>query len=186
MRTKAGGFAALRRQCLRDDLSRLTIHNVRTMQSTMETTMTSPKPLPPNIQEFNEITAVIFAQLYISHPLPKNLEPDEVASVLGKLRSDILPSGRTFNDVFAHTLGWLVSQGFVLPLGNHPRERDLLTAKALTAMNVVPPSLNQSLGTQITEATKEGTSDTGKSKIAELMGNFFGGFAASAAKTIGS
>jgi hypothetical protein len=27
-------------------------------------------PLPANIQEFNEITAVVFAQLYISHPIP--------------------------------------------------------------------------------------------------------------------
>jgi hypothetical protein len=163
-------------------LPRHAIHRLRAIN--LGDNMVSPKPLPPNIQEFNEITAVIFAQLYICHPLPKNLEPDEVASVLGKSRSEILPSGRTFNDVFSHTLGWLVSQDFVLPLGAHNRERDLLTAKALTAMNVVPPSLGQSLGTQITEATKEGSSDTGKSKIAELMGNFFGSFAASAAKTI--
>jgi hypothetical protein len=146
--------------------------------------MTSPKSLPPNIQEFNEITAVIFAQLYISHPFPKTLEPDEIASVLGMSRSDKMPSGRTFGDVFAHTLGWLISQEFVLALGAHARDRDLLTAKALAAMNVVPPALGQSLGAQITEATKEGSSETGKNKMAELIGNFFGGFAASAAKTI--
>jgi hypothetical protein len=29
--------------------------------------------LPPNIQEFNEIAGIIFAQLYASHPVPRDL-----------------------------------------------------------------------------------------------------------------
>jgi hypothetical protein len=95
--------------------------------------------LPPNIQEFNEITAVVFAQLYIAHPMPKTLEPDEVAGVLGIAPNATLPSGRTFNEVFAYTVGRLLHQGYIFSNGHHPRDRDVLTDKALAVMNVVPP-----------------------------------------------
>jgi len=136
--------------------------------------MTSPKPLPPNIQEFNEITAVIFAQLYNAHPFPKDLDPDEVASVLAISRADKMPSGRIFNDVFAHTVSWLTNQGFVFSCGAHPRERAILTAKTLTAMNVVPPSLNQSRGSELVDATKQASSATGRNTITEHVGTLIG------------
>jgi hypothetical protein len=131
--------------------------------------------LPPNIQEFNEITAVIFSQLYISHPFPKTLEPTDIAAVLGTSLHEKMPSGRTFNDVFSHTLAWLVHQGFVSALGSHMRERDLLTDKALSAMNVVPPSLSQTRGAELVDATRQATSTDGKSRIAKLVGNMIGG-----------
>jgi hypothetical protein len=67
-----------------------------------------PPSLPPNIQEFNEITAVIFALLYVAHPTPKTLEPEEVAAILGIPVDGTMPSGRTFKDVFAQTVSWLL------------------------------------------------------------------------------
>ncbi len=138
--------------------------------------VTTPKSVPPHIQEFNEITAVIFSQLYISHPMPKTLDPAEVASTLGIAASETMPSGRTFNDVFAHTLSWLITQGFVHSHG-HPRDRCILTDKALTAMNVVPPSLNQSRGSELVDASRQATSETGKNRIAELVGTVLGSIA---------
>ena len=38
-----------------------------------------PAELPPNIKEFNEITAVIFSKLYESFPLDRKLDPAEIA-----------------------------------------------------------------------------------------------------------
>lgn len=124
--------------------------------------------LPPNIAEFNEITAVIFAQLYIAHPMPKTLEPNEIADVLGRSHADTLPSGRTFNEVFAHTIAWLVHERYIFPNGSHPRERVQLTDKALVAMNVVPPQLDRSRGSELVDASKQGAPDRRRSKFAEL------------------
>ncbi len=139
--------------------------------------MTTLKSLPPNIQEFNEITAVIFSQLYISHPMPKTIDPTEVASTLGISASETMPSGRTFNDVFGHTVNWLLTQKFIFSHGSFPRERVILTDKALVAMNVVPPSLNQSRGSELVDASKQAASETGKNRIAELVGTVLGSIA---------
>jgi hypothetical protein len=124
--------------------------------------------LPPNIEEFNELIAVIFAQLYIAHPMPKTLEPAEVAEVLGRVPTATLPSGRTFNDVFAHTVGWLVHERYIYPNGSHPRERAQLTDKALVAMNVVPPQLNRSRGSVLVDVSNQGSADSRRGKFAEL------------------
>jgi hypothetical protein len=131
------------------------------------TTETNAKAkLPHNIQEFNEITAVVFSQLYISHPLPKTIEPDEVADTLGISRTGMMPSGRAFDDVFSNTVAWLVQQQYI--------SRACLTDKALSAMNVVPPSLGQSRGSQLVDATKQARSENGRGKLVELVGTFFG------------
>jgi hypothetical protein len=130
--------------------------------------------LPPNIKEFNQIIAVIFAQLYIVHPLPKTLEPDEVAEVLGVAPNATLPSGRPFNEVFAHTVVWLLHQGYIFSNGHHPRDRDVLTDKALAAMNVVQPALGMTRGSELVDATKEAASEAGKGRIAELVGTVIG------------
>jgi hypothetical protein len=117
---------------------------------------------------------MIFAQLYLSHPIPKTLEPSEVASTLGISASGTMPSGRTFNDVFSHTVSWLLTQGFIFSHGHHPRERDVLTDKALVAMNVVPPSLNQSRGSELVDATKQASSEIGRIKLGEIVGSIIG------------
>jgi hypothetical protein len=63
--------------------------------------------LPPNIREFNEITGVIFAQLYAVFPMIDDIDADAVAKALGHSLGDKLKSGRTFGEVLAYTVGEL-------------------------------------------------------------------------------
>ncbi len=147
--------------------------------------MTEPR-IPSNIREFNEVTGVIFAQLYAAFPDLVDINADVVAQALGHSLQDKLESGRLFGVVLSLTTGWLASEGFIHPFGDHPRSRVCLTAKALAAMNAVPEKLSGSFGIQITEAAKQGKSEDGKLKLGELVGSLLGSFAGSAAKAIGS
>ena len=141
---------------------------------------------PANIREFNEITGVIFAQLYAAFPDLVDINVDRVAEILGHSRQDKLKSGRTFAPMLSLTAGWLASEGFIHPFGDHALSRVCLTAKALAAMNVIPEKLGGSLGSQITDAAKEGTSEAGKRKLAELVGSLLGSFVGSVTKALGS
>lgn len=119
-------------------------------------------------------------------PINRKLEPAEVAKVLGTSETDELPSGRKFNDVFAHTLERLIREGFVNSYGSYPRERCVLTTKAMTVMSVVPPHLKEPMGTELQIATQNGSSAESKNKMAELVGAFLGSFTGSIWKSIGS
>jgi hypothetical protein len=132
-----------------------------------------------NIREFNEVATVIFAQLYASFPVPR-LDRDEVANILGRPLS-----GPGRENMFAHTLSWLVHQGYVASLGTMPHELAFLTDKALAAMNVVPPTLGRSLGSELVKATKQASSENGKNKIAEVAGSFIGSIIGSVTKSLG-
>jgi hypothetical protein len=131
-------------------------------------------PLPPNIQEFNAITGVIFALLYVAHPMPKDLDAEEIASTLGLSPSASMPSGRSFNDVFESTARWLHEMRYIQAYGGNARERAVLTDKALAAMNVVPPTLGRSRGSELAAATKEAKSVSGWAKLVELAGTLIG------------
>ena len=140
--------------------------------------MNDATALPPNIQEFNEIVAVVFAQLYILHPVEKTLDPTEIATAIGVVST--LPSGRPFNEVFESTIRWLRREGYISV--HDSRERATLTGRAFQAMNAVPPvlktlkdavpSLPQSAntGTLLVAATSSGhTKQTGS-----IISNIFG------------
>jgi hypothetical protein len=142
--------------------------------------------LPPNVKEFNEITAVIFAQLYQSFPIQRELDPIEVAKVLAISETAKLPSGRAFNEVFAHTLERLIREDFVDSYGSYPREKCVLTTKAMSVMNVIPPNLKKPMGSELGDATRDGSSPANKSKMAELIGEFFGSFTGSMWKSLGN
>jgi hypothetical protein len=141
--------------------------------------------LPPNMQEFNEITAVIFGQLYNAFPLPKNIDPDEIAAVLGLSNPrHLMPSGRPFKELLSLTLQWLKAEHFIqsghpLALGNVT-----LTTKAMAVMNVVPPSLSRPLGSELADATKQASTEGGKTRISQMMGDFWGSFIGSFTKSI--
>jgi hypothetical protein len=141
--------------------------------------------LPPNVKEFNEITAVIFSMLYRSFPVARDLDQAEIAAVLGVAPLANLPSGRSFHYVFIGTLGLLLHENFVHRYGNLHHERCVLSTKAMIAMNVTPPQLTQSFAEELSEATGNGSSDASKRKMAELMGNFFGSFDGSIWKSMG-
>jgi hypothetical protein len=139
-----------------------------------------PPGIPPNIKEFNEITAVIFSKLYDSFPVDRNLDPAEIAASLRV--ADInapLPSARSFNLVLISTLGLLIREGFVHSYGNIQRERCVLATKAMAVMTFAPPGSSQPFGVQLAEATARVTSGDDKGHIAQMMGDFFGSFAGS-------
>jgi hypothetical protein len=139
--------------------------------------------LPPNIREFNEITGVIFAQLYQAFPLPEQIDPSRVAQMLGYGIDAKLGSGRPFNVVMAHALVWLADEGFTERQTGINRFR--LASKGLAAMNAVPEKLDEPLGKALAAASAEASDDTGKRKLVELVGSFLGSFTGSVAKSLG-
>jgi hypothetical protein len=142
--------------------------------------------LPPNVREFNEISGVIFARLYESFPVVRDIDAKDIAKALGHNLTDTLPSGRSFHDVLIHTIGWLTVEGFVHRVGVHAMEKVMLTTKALAAMNAIPEKLGGPRGSQLVEATKEGASEEGKRKIAGVVGELFGSAVGGVIKTLGS
>jgi hypothetical protein len=131
--------------------------------------------LPSNIKEFNEIAAVVLAECYKSHPKGALVDVSTIARILGVPPLDVMPSGRTFQDVYVHTISWLAREDFVKDIGLEPR-RCVLTARSLGGIGTIGPVLSA--------ASNQASSETGKRKIAELMGNFFGSFTGSIVKTI--
>jgi hypothetical protein len=144
----------------------------------------SMSDLPSNIQEFNTIIGLIFAQLYKALPLIEDIDRAGIAKAMGVACNDWskhqLPSGRSFNDVLAHTIGWLNAEGYIRAYGDHPAQRVMLTTKGLAAMNAVPFGLQESLGTELRKAVETPNFDL--SRIGDLIGGIFGGYT----KSIGS
>ena len=138
--------------------------------------------VPLNILEFNQITGLIFAQLYEAFPIAEDIDKARVAKAMGADNQNwpthVLKSGLTLNDMIAHTIGWLNREGFINANGSHPAERVVLTTKGLTAMNVTPAELKHSIGTELKQVAGKGGS-ANLSAVGDLIGGFFGGFAKS-------
>lgn len=133
---------------------------------------------PPNIEEFNQFAGLVFAQLYKAFPLPEDIDKAKIAEAMGVSDPDwskyILPSGRSFNEMLAHTIAWLNSEDFIRASGGHPAAHVLLTTKGLAAMSARPAGLEETLGTELTNAAGSG-SNLNLSGIGEMVGSFFGG-----------
>ena len=136
---------------------------------------------------FNTITALIFAQLHKAFPGIENIDTAGIAKAMD-VADDVwskhkLPSGRSFDEVLAYTIGWLSAEGYIKAYGAHASENVMLTTKALSTMNAVPSGLNESLGTELRKAVEDGsTSKFDNSRIGDLIGGILGGFT----KSIGS
>jgi hypothetical protein len=136
--------------------------------------------VPLNIQEFNTIAGLIFAQLYKAFPGIENIDRDGIARAMGVEGLDWsahkLSSGRSFGEVLSFTIGWLNAEGFTRAYGTHPAERVSLTTKGLAAMSGVPSGLKEKLGVELTKAAEQApTSKRDLAAIGELIGGFFGG-----------
>jgi hypothetical protein len=131
------------------------------------------------VQEFNQIAGLIFAQLYEAFPVAEDINKARLAQAMGADGTDwpahVLPSGRTLNEMVAHTIGWLNREGFISAYGSHPAERVVLTTKGLAAMNVTPAELKRSVGTELREAAGKGGS-MNLSAVGDLIGGALGGF----------
>jgi hypothetical protein len=64
--------------------------------------------VPSNIQEFNTVAGLIFAQLYRAFPVHKDIERAGIAKAMAVAedawKNHPLPLGRSFADVLAHTI----------------------------------------------------------------------------------
>ena len=141
---------------------------------------------PPNIDEFNQIAALVFAQLYREFPVVVDIDRAAIAKVLGVSQGNwgdhMLPSGRSFNDVLSSTIAWLAVEDYTLAAGPHPSSRVVLTTKGLKAMNAVPSPLTETVGTELRKATERASGPVNFSSIGDLIGGVIGGLT----KSIGS
>jgi hypothetical protein len=103
---------------------------------------------PLNIQEFNTITGLIFAQLHKAFPGAEDIDRTGIAKAMGVAGDDwskhMLPSGRSFDKVLAYTIGWLNAEEYMKAYGAHPSQNVMLTTKGLAATNAVPSGLKES------------------------------------------
>jgi hypothetical protein len=137
--------------------------------------MTDKPPGPPaNIVEFNSIAGRVFAQLYESFPSPVGRLNDSAIAMAMKVSSGVLPSGRKFDDVVRHSVGWLADEGYIRAGGLTPYDGVILTQKGLAALNAVPQGLSASVGTSLVMAT--GGSGQNWSGMGDLVGGIIGGF----------
>jgi hypothetical protein len=132
---------------------------------------------PANIQEFNRIAGLVFAQLYAQFPATIDIDRIAIAKALGAEGanwSDQLASRETVGEQIANTIGWLNHQGYTFADGGHPAEHVILTEKGLAALNAVPQGLSVTVGTSLVSAAGDTRRDW--SSVGDLMGGLFGGF----------
>src|SRR5262245_57683524 len=113
---------------------------------------------PANIQEFNRIAGLVFAQLYAQFPTEVDIDRQAIANAFGVEGSDWgghqLPSGKSFDEVLSGTIGWLKHQGYTASFGDHPSQRVMLTEKGSAALNAVPQGLSATVGSSLVSATE--------------------------------
>jgi len=139
----------------------------------------STKALPQNIEEFNAIAGLAFAQLYKEFPARVDINRGAISNAMG-VSSDLLLSGRSFSQILAFTLSWLQDEGYISPLNVATYaswQKLVLSEKGLRALNAVPPSLGEPVGSHLrnlSDQPSEGPSRV--SQIADAVGSFIGGF----------
>jgi hypothetical protein len=132
--------------------------------------------LPPNVQEFNTVAGLIFAQLYRSFPAYREIDKQAIAGamdVMGPWAEHKLPSGRSFDDMLRSTILWLHDAGFIIASGASNQRMDF-TEKGLAAMNAMPETLKQPLGSELAQAAERGGGELWR--IGDLIGGIFGGY----------
>ena len=141
---------------------------------------------PSNINEFNQIGALVFAQLYRAFPVVVDIDKGAIAKALGVSEGNwanhMLPSGRSFDDMLSGTIGWLMADNYTIGYGASPSQRVMLTTKGLRVMNAMPSPLKETVGTELRKATETSSGVFDLSKIGDLVGGMLGGFT----KSLGS
>ena len=148
--------------------------------------------IAPNIDEFNQIAALVFAQLYREFPVVVDIDQGAIAKAFGVSEgtwgNHMLPSGRSFNVVLSGTIGWLRVEGYIVGFGAIPISSVVLTTKGLKAMHAVPSPLKEiigpvgTVGTELRNATETRSGVLDLSKLGDLIGGVLGGYT----KSLGS
>jgi hypothetical protein len=139
-------------------------------------TKESKAPPPPiNIAEFTTITGLVFTQLYKEFPVAVTIDQTAIESAMGvsaPSSSHVLPSGKSFTEVFAHSLNWLRNEGYVRSGGFPYGDQVKLTTKGLATLNAVPQGLSTTVGSTL--ATNASSRDW--SSVGDVVGGIIGGF----------
>jgi hypothetical protein len=135
------------------------------------------KALPQNIEEFNAIAGLAFAQLYKEFPVRIDISREAIADAMGV---SLLPSGKSFSQIVTFTLSWLQDEGYISRLNAAvygPWQKLVLSEKGLRALNAAPASLGEPVGSHLrnlSDQLSEGPSRV--SQIADAVGSIIGGF----------
>ncbi|PVB59733.1 hypothetical protein [Labrenzia sp. 011] len=147
-----------------------------------------------NIDDFNTITGLIFAQLYANFPVKEDLDEAAIAKALGieiiDVSSKDWPDPKIFNfgeispglplrRVLWAACIWLRDEGFIRADGESANIEMVLTTKALSAMNAHPKSLEEPLGKRLQSAAKTAGTEAGKKAISETASLIIGAVAKS-------
>jgi hypothetical protein len=147
-----------------------------------------------NIENFNAISGLIFAQLYARFPMKEDLDEVAIAKALGveiidasapdwsgpKLYNfgEVSP-GLPLRKMLWAACTWLRDERFIRAEGEFADREMVLTTKALTAMNAHPKSLDGTLGKRLQSAAKSAGTEAGKKAISETVGQIIGAAAKS-------
>ncbi|HCT6277149.1 TPA: hypothetical protein OT304_000088 [Pseudomonas aeruginosa] len=118
---------------------------------------------PTNIDTFNAVVGVIFSELYLSFPLPRDLNEGSVRKILGKEGDDWLTSFSRSEGFFRSTMDWLIHADYIWHEGTQSEFakrycRCVLSPKGLESLKATPTGIGGvSLGERIAEASKAGT-----------------------------
>jgi hypothetical protein len=129
-----------------------------------------------NIEKFDELSGQVLAHFYASFPVPVNLQTrdfvEEPTEYDEGSQGDKASSEAVF---FIATVEWLRRAGYI-----HADKQDgynrivkngVLTAKGLEVLKIKPTSLTDepSLGDQLADAAKKGSSDAVRKAVTEVM-----------------
>jgi hypothetical protein len=148
---------------------------------------------PQNVEEFNAITGLVFAELYKEFPVHVSMNKDFIARKMGVSTSPdaLLPSGRLFKQIVPLTLSWLVDEGYIRGLDgkfdiSRPWNDLVLSEKGFRALEAVPPSIGKSVGSHLKNLSDQlPAKPSAYSQIAEVVGSFIGSAAGALPKSIG-
>lgn len=129
-----------------------------------------------NIEKFDELSGQVLANFYSSFPVPVNLLAKDFVEEPTQYDENIQGERASPDAVFfIATVEWLRRAGYI-----HASEQDgynrivkngVLTAKGLEVLKIKPTSLTDapSLGDQLADAAKKGSSDAVRKAVTEVM-----------------
>ncbi|HRG16398.1 MAG TPA: hypothetical protein PLB00_10385 [Pseudomonadota bacterium] len=132
---------------------------------------------PRNIENFNRIVAQCLLQLYEAFPVPKDLEPSDIAMKALPDLDDQETLFKAITEVSPSAIEWLAAEGFVRYradhqcLGESTIPQAQLTMKGLAILGTTPDSVMGSDKTKtLAEMLREGVSEGVKSSASAATG----------------
>ncbi|HDT5729266.1 TPA: hypothetical protein QHI28_000169 [Enterobacter roggenkampii] len=114
-----------------------------------------------NIDQFDEVTGRIFADLYCSFPEPFEIQTENYEEPLVNSEDAVAEViARDYQRRFvASTVSWLIESGFISVSSSTPYAfyNAVLTAKGLECLKNTPDSLSPSAGKQLNDAVRSGS-----------------------------